>query len=293
MKSRAIVMTLALCLGLGVVAQAAKEAKPATLKRIPQLMRENGFKHQTASWTTSTTQTSEDGKSTNSEAKVWLSGDKYRMETKDEKGKTVVMLDDGKDVYMINLDEKKAYKWNEAAQKMFGQIMSSDMVAESVRQRKTAKKLGKETVEGKPCDIYAYKSTVTMMNNTVTSDVKEWLWTKENFPIKHQIKTPKHKMKIVFMTTEMPASETVSVIKDLVMDKSIDDALFAVPAGMTVEELQVPEGMMGGAQSGAAPAGESKPAEGKSSKGSKAEPTAETTQDGPPEAVKNMLKGLF
>ena len=154
------------------------------------MMRENGFKHETASWTTVGTQTDENGKITTTEAKVWLSGDKYRMETKERKsGKLMVFLDDGKDVYMVKPDEKKAYLWDPAAEKMFGQIMSSDMVSEAIRQRKTAKKIGSETVEGKPCDIYAYKSTVTFMDNAVTSDVKEWCWAKENFSIKNLIKT--------------------------------------------------------------------------------------------------------
>jgi hypothetical protein len=295
-----IVAVLGVCLGLGAVAQAAKSAKePAAMKRIPKMMRENGFKHNTAAWTTVMTQTDENGKTSSTDAKMWISGDKYRMESKDKQNnKTMVFLDDGKDVYMINMDEKKAYKWGPSAESMFGQVMSSDMVAESARQRKTAKKLGKETVEGKPCDIYAYKSTVTFMNNSVSSDVKEWCWTKENFPIKNQIKTPKHQMKIVFMTTEVPATETVSVVKDLVLDKPVEDALFTVPAGVKVETLEVPEGAMGTVTgNNTAAAQNEKPTEGKTSKSIAEQETKdnnkEEAQNGPPPAVKNMLKGLF
>jgi outer membrane lipoprotein-sorting protein len=277
------VALLAVCLGLGTFAWAAqKDAKK--VQHIPQLMREGGFKHNTAAWTTVSTVTDDKGKVKKTEAKMWLSGDKYRMESKNEKGKTMVLLDNGQDVYMLNLDEKKAYKWGASVEKMFGNVLNSDMVAESARQRKTAKKLGSESVEGKPCDIYAYKNTVTFMDNAVTSDVKEWIWAKENFPLKNKVNTPAHTVKIVFMTTEVPASETESVVKDLTLDQPVDEALFTLPAGVKVETMEMPASQNhGGTQ-------DAKPAEEKGSP--TGEPGAEK-QDGPPPAVKNMLKGLM
>jgi hypothetical protein len=200
----------------------------------------------------------------------------------------MAFLDDGQDVYMLNLDEKKAYKWGASVEKMFGNVLNSDMVAESARQRKAAKKLGSESVEGKPCDIYAYKSTTTFMDNAVTSDVKEWVWAKENFPLKSKVNTPQHTMKIVFMTTEVPASETVSVVKDLVLDKPVDDMLFTLPAGFKVETMEMPPAMNSGSGQSAAASGQNaKPVEGKSGA------AGEEKQDGPPPAVNNMLKGLF
>ena len=52
-------------------------------------------------------------------------------------------------------------------------------------------------------------------------------------------------MKIVFMTTEVPASETVHVVKDLTLDKPVDDSLFVLPAGTKVETLEMPAGTAG------------------------------------------------
>lgn len=282
---------LAVCLSMSVVTQAAQSPKATkSAKRIPQLMREGGFKHNTASWTTVSTQTDDQGKAKTSEAKMWLSGDKYRMESKDEKGKVMAFLDDGKDVYMLNVSEKKAYLWGPSVEKMFGNVLNSDMVAESARQRKAAKKVGSESVEGKPCDIYAYKSTVSFMDNAVTSDVKEWVWAKENFPLKSKVNTPKHAMKIVFMTTEVPASESVSVVKDLALDKPVDDALFTLPAGVKVETLEMPAGMNANAGQDEGAAARAKTSKEKPGKG---EAQSEEQQDGPPPAVKDMLKGLF
>jgi outer membrane lipoprotein-sorting protein len=241
----AVIVLLGGLLGMGSLGAAAETAKKET-KHISKLMRENGFKHATASWTVLTTQTDENNKVTKSESKMWLSGDKYRMEAQDQKGKQMIYLDDGKEVYLCNPAEKKAFRWGPSVESMFGSIMSGDLVAESARQRKTAKKLGSETVEGKPCDIFAYRSTVTVMSNPVTSDVKEWCWSQEKFPIKSQIKTPKHTMKIVFMTTEVPASESVNLVKDLELDKSLDESLFTLPADLKVETLELPGGAAGG-----------------------------------------------
>jgi|GEM_PF-5408829 len=264
----------------------AAAAKEQSRKSIVLLMRENGCNHKSASWTSESVTVDENKKTTNSSGKVWLSGDKYRMETKDQQGKKMIMLDDGKDLYMISVDEKKAYT-GEALDSMFGGVLASDMVSESVRQRKTAKKLGSETVEGKPCSIYQYKMKVKMMGNVTESDVKEWVWTAEGFPIKSVVKTPKHKMKIAFMSMDVPASETTSLVKDLELDKAVDDAMFQVPSGYKVERMDAMPGAMGGeAEGGAKP---SKSGKSGGSEGSDEEGSANQ----PPVDVNKMLKGLF
>jgi len=105
----------------------AAAAKEQSRKSIVQLMRENGFNHKSASWTSESVTVDENKKTTNSSGKVWLSGDKYRMETKDQQGKKMIMLDDGKDLYMISVDEKKAYT-GAALDSMFGGVLASEGV---------------------------------------------------------------------------------------------------------------------------------------------------------------------
>ncbi len=272
----------------GTVGTTAAQAAQAGHKSVPQLMREYGFKHKTASWTVLSTQKDETGKTTVSESKLWISGDKYRMEAKGEQGKQMVVLDDGRDLYMYQPGENKAFKWGPGVESMFSNILSSDLVAESARQRKAAKKIGSETVDGKPCTIYAYHSKLTMMNNVVEADVKEWLWTAEKFPLKSVSKTPKHQMKIVFVTTEVPASETTTVVKDLVLDRPVADALFALPAGTQIETMELPPTMGGAGESAAPPAGKTQPA---AAGGEDADSGGENQQ--PPVDVNKMLKGLF
>jgi outer membrane lipoprotein-sorting protein len=277
--------------GGAAAAKSGKDAAPAK-KHIVQTMRENGFRHKTASWTTQTTQKDETGKVVSSEGRMWIDGDKYRMESKNpQDGKVMVFLDDGQEMYMYTPSDRKAIKWSKSMEDMYSGMMSGDIVAESARARKTAKKVGSETVEGKPCDIYVYKQTITFMQSQVTSDVKEWSWSAEKFPIKTVVNTPKYQMKMMFITTDVPASETTSVIKDLKFDQPLDAALFALPAGTKVETLEMPPAM-GGGEGGAAPpakAGKAKPAA--PEEGSEDE-AGEPPQP-PPVDVNKMLKGLF
>lgn len=275
---------------VGAAAAKTGQAAAPAKKHIAQLMREHGFKHKTASWTTQTTQKDETGKTTNSEGKMWIDGDKYRMESKNQQdGKLMVMIDDGQEMYMYTPAERKAFKWGRAMESMYSGMLSGDLVAESARQRKTAKKIGSETVDGKPCDIYAYPQTVTFMQNQVTSDVKEWFWAAEKFPLKTVVKTPKYQMKMMFITTEMPASETTSVIKDLKFDQTFDASLFALPAGTKVETMEMPATVSGG-EGAAAPvkAGKTKAA---ASEGSD-EDEDEGSQQIPVD-VNKLIKGLF
>ncbi len=266
---------------VGIAAAKSGQTAAPAKKHIAQLMREHGFKHKTANWTTRTVQKDETGKTTNSEGKMWIDGDKYRMESKDPKdGKLMVMIDDGQEMYMYTPAERKAVKWGQAMESMYSGMLSSDLVAESARQRRTAKKIGSEVVDGKPCDIYSYKQTVTFMQNQVTSEVTEWLWTAEKFPIKTVVKTPKYQMKMMFITTDVPASETTSTIHDLVYDRPTDAALFTLPAGTKVETLEMPVAPGGAAGSGK----------------TKAAASEEDEDQGEPELpvdVNKMLKGLF
>ncbi len=266
----ALLLGLGLLSGVGQTGWAAKSDS----KSLVQNMRESGFSFKTASWTALSTQKDSRGKVTKSEVKIQISGDQYRLETKNpENGEKMVFIDTGKVKYMYMPDDKKALKLTPRMQEMYSGILSSDLVAESARQRKKAKKVGKGKVDGKPCTIYTYKSTLKMMGGTITSDVKEWVWNKKNFPLKSMVKTPKQKMNTGFSTVELPASETETVIKDLVLDKKIPASRFKLPAGTKIEE---PEEMD-------MPRGSGRPKM----------PPLPTGEDAPPPEVQDMLKNLF
>lgn len=269
------VMVAAMMLSIGSAGYAGKSSKS-----IPEVLRQHGFKHQTASWTTVSTSKDSKGKVTKTTGKMWLKGNKYRLETKDKKqNKTTVFIDDGKERIVYMPEDKKAIKWSKEMESMYGGLMNSDVVAESARQRANAKKAGTGKVDGKKCTIYTYKSTLTYMNSKVTSDVKEWVWKKESIPLKSIVKTPKHKMQMGFMAVDVPASESTTEIKDIVLDKKIKDSLFTVPTGTKIETMSS--------------AMQSRPKMKKSS-GKKSTPKApKKGEQEIPAEVQDMLKGLF
>lgn len=245
-----------------------------------QMLREQGFKHQTASWTTISTSKDSKGKTTTSQAKMWIKGNKVRLETKNRKdNKIIVFIDDGRERIVYMPDDKKAVKWSSQLEAMYGGMLNNNMVVESANQRKKAKKTGTGKVDGKVCDIMSYQSKVTYMNNTVTSDVKEWLWKKEGLPLKSIVNTPKHKMQMGFMSVDVPASETTNLVKDIKLNKPVKDSMFTVPKGTKIETVTMPED--GGMPS-------SKKYSPKKKKVSKQEEPEEV-----PAEVKDLLKGLF
>jgi outer membrane lipoprotein-sorting protein len=282
-----IIVGMLLIISNSSFAAKAKKVTPGNYKGIAKLMRENGFKAKTASWTSNIAQTTEGSKTETSETKAWISGNKYRMESKDKQKQQIqVILDDGNNFYMYNPAEKKAFKMGDVKNTMFASILNSDVVAESARQRKQAKKVGTETIDGKACDILEYRSTLNVLNSTVNSDVKEWLWVKEQFPLKSIVKTPKHQMKIAFMSTDVPASETITDVKNLVINVPMDETLFSLPEGTKIETMEMPNNAMSGK------------AAGEQSQGGNSQPDTtgnaqEEEQSGPPPVVKDILKGLF
>jgi hypothetical protein len=276
MQKSIVVLGAALLLAVPQMGWTATKAK----KSVVQMMKEAGFKHKTAQWTMFSTTTSKDGKTHKSESKMWISGEKYRMQAKDQKsGETMVYIDDTKVKYMYMPDDKKAVKITPKVESMYSGYLDSDMVAQSARQRKTAKKVGSGKVDGKKCGIYTYKNTVTVMGNEVKSDVKEWVWKKENLPLKSIVKTKAYKMNMGYMSMDMPESETTTLIKDVVLDKPIKDSLFKIPAGTKIETIEGAYGAGAKPKSRPAKKGKSKPA---------------TPKDGEiPDEVKEMMKGFF
>jgi outer membrane lipoprotein-sorting protein len=258
---------------------ASKGQTTSKSKSMAQVMREQGFDYQHAQWTTEMTQTEEGGKVTKTTSKIWFSGDKMRMETTDRKtGDLMIMLSDGKDEYLYNPKEKTATKLGAMMRGMLTGMMDSDAFKEAADRRKSAKKVGSETVSGKPCTLYAYKQTFGGLN----SDVKEWVWTGKNFPMKTIVKMPQQTMTMMGMTSKVPASTTETLVTDLVLNKPAAASLFQLPAGVKVQDM---DQMMGGGASGGSEAGGGEEA-------GEAEEGEEGKDELPPE-VQKMMKGLF
>lgn len=241
MQNRFVGLTLLLVsLGFTTTGVQAEPVKPKESHcSIPRLLRDQGFKHKTATWSMTMTETDENQKTRTWASKVWLSGNQYCLESVDQQDqKAMRVIDDGQHLYLYRPAEKKAFQVGPEIEALMGDIFRGDLVAQAVRQRKQIKPMGSETLDGRPCDIYEYPQTLTMMNNEIKSQVKEWVWTEEQLPLQSVVKTPKHNLQIVFVNTEVPATETQSRIKDVVFDQPVDTSFFKLPAGTKVEAME-------------------------------------------------------
>ncbi|MEW6515562.1 MAG: hypothetical protein AB1439_01475 [candidate division FCPU426 bacterium] len=278
----AVLTAAVLLAGSGTASLAAKGKAAGVGNSLAKTMRDMGFDYQHAQWTSQMTQTEEGGKVTKTSSQIWISGDKMRMETKDRRtGEQMIIIGDGKDEYIYNPKEKTATKMGAMMRGMFTGMMDSEAFQQAAERRKNAKKSGTETVSGKPCTIYAYQQTF----GGLTSDVKEWVWTGKNFPMKTIVSTPKQAMTMMGMKTTVPASTTESVVTDLVLNKAVPASMFELPKGAKVQDM---DKMMQGGQGGE----DEEEDEGEDEGGDEGGDDGQGKDQIPPE-VQKMMKGLF
>ena len=77
-----------------------------------------------------------------------------------------------------------------------------------------ASKLGSETVNGYPCDIYEFFEPISRGKS------KAWVWTGKNFPVKIEVDTPQ--------------GLTIVTFANIQLDTEIDDELFKVPSSVQI-----------------------------------------------------------
>ena len=203
-------------------------------KGLAEVMRKAGFKAKTAHWNATMTQTSE-GKTTTSDSKFWISGDKVRIEMQNpETGEAMILIDDGSGLYMVNPKEKLAMKLKGMARENYLRPFESSFGAGVAEQRRNARKIGAEKVLGKSCTVYAYSSKV---GGEVKSKVKEWVWNGKEIPLKTMTDTPAQTVTMMGHSTTIPASKSESLVTAITLNKPIADALFTLPKGVKVQNM--------------------------------------------------------
>lgn len=237
MKSKKIktwLLVLSFLLGTtGIIFAENSSKSESTQPNFVQTMRQGGFTAKTASWTTVTTST-ETGNIRMWKSKSWISGNRYRLEAINQADhKKVVILDDGQKLYLYYPKENKAFRLGYNQGFMLESVLRYDLVFESARQRNTAKVIRVETIDGKKCTVYRYQKTLGLLFSS-PSDVKEWVWIDENFPIKSIMTTPNQKMEMGSMAAEAPSFNITGLIKDLKLNIEINNALFTLPVNTNV-----------------------------------------------------------
>jgi outer membrane lipoprotein-sorting protein len=110
--------------------------------------------------------------------KIWLKGDKIRVETTGRPGPDVVILAD--------MEKKTGYEYL-PDQNMAVKIDFSKVPSPMTRDVETIKKYnpeitGNEVIDGKDCTVIKYTKE--------KAEVKAWLWNDNGFPLKFEVETP-------------------------------------------------------------------------------------------------------
>jgi outer membrane lipoprotein-sorting protein len=189
-----------------------------------------------ASWDQKSVSVSSGGETTTVDQTVMFKGKKMRMDgvtTVKDGGKVAnqLMIMTDKVMYVINKDEKSGTKFS-----MNSAMNPEKSKTEAAKYRKYAKKTGSETVNGTPCDIYAYSFPVDGSKaDGEKLDIKEWR-AKDGFVIK--------------TVSEIKGTEVTTVISNIKKNPVLADRLFEVPADVKMIDM---DNLMKGL-SGAGPA---------------------------------------
>ncbi|MDP3703944.1 MAG: hypothetical protein Q8R78_06110 [Candidatus Omnitrophota bacterium] len=95
-------------------------------------------------------------------------------------------------------------------------IEHADNYAQYLNERQ-AKRIGTETVDGHPCEVYQF--TDPEIEGTVTA----WVWTEKQFPIKMEI--------------EDKSGKILVEIRNVQLGAALPDALFQLPADVQVMDM--------------------------------------------------------
>jgi hypothetical protein len=182
-----------------------------------------------------TTAVDAQGMHINTEAKVWVKGQKARVETTDPRsGTPVVMLADGRQVRTLYPQQKRGDI--RAIPGSGGGIKSplDFLVAQLDQLTRGAKKLGRQRLDGHTCDIYE------RIENTPqgAASIKSWIArdTQPRLPIKVernvQVRRPN-------VTVNQTLTTRISGIQSGI---PVPDSLFVVPPGYKIVQAGGPGG---------------------------------------------------
>ena len=148
-------------------------------------------------------------------SKVWIKGEKMRIEQTAQGQKMVTLMKEGA-MYLYYPSQKMAMKIDiSAGAGQGGQENPKDMM-EYLKSIK-AKPLGQERIEGKLCDIYQIISSQTGVRGKI------WVWKKNKFPLKS------------VMTV---GSETITTrYRNIQMGINIPASYFKLPPGTQIMDM--------------------------------------------------------
>ena len=162
-------------------------------------------------------------------SKIWIKGDKKRVETFRTLGAwsgtslqpAIIVFSDRNYVHAYYPDRKKIFR--------LPRDFSLEALAEKWTKKKSEVKIGTEVVDGKTCDIYRVVNDVNVGGiATVAMEVKESRW--QGLVLKE-----------ISRTIGSNTADTLTTqLKDVQLDATIPDEKFILPADVPIEDAKIP-----------------------------------------------------
>jgi len=165
----------------------------------------------------------------NSISKVWIKGDKKRVETFRTLGAwsgtslqpAIIVFSDRDYVHAYYPDRSRMYR--------LPRRFSLEVLAEKWTKKKSEVKIGREVVDGKTCDVYRVVNDVNVGGlATVPMEVKESRW--QGLVLKEVSRT----------IGSRTADTLTTQLKDVQLDVAIPDEKFTLPPGVPIEDAKIP-----------------------------------------------------
>jgi hypothetical protein len=172
------------------------------------------------------------GMHVNATAKVWVKGDKARVESNHPMTGPIVLLVDGARLHRLFPQQKRGTVETIPTGKSGPKNPMQFIVANVGQLTQGAKKVGQQTIDGYPCDIYLH----TKKGEGRSRALKSWITrtTQPRLPLKvesiDQVNRPNVTMK---------QSQTTRLTR-IKKGVAIPDSLFQLPAGYKIVEAGAP-----------------------------------------------------
>ena len=155
--------------------------------------------------------------------KVWSTETMERMDSTIMGTKSIMIIDkEAMVMYMYDPDENTAMRMDMDPDNTAGSPQSFEEIVEEYNPTV----IGTETIDGKKCTIIQYE----VVTDDVTVTQKAWIWQVYGFPIKFE------------MTSTIGGSSVTTVIEMKNIEFGpIDDSIFELPAGVDIQEFEMPE----------------------------------------------------
>ncbi len=181
---------------------------------------------------TMSTVTDARGMHVNVEGKVWVKGQRARLETNQPMSGPMVVLVNGAKVHTLFPQQKRGTVATVPTGKNGPRNPWEFIVANVGNLTRGARKMGQQTIDGYPCDVYQRQRS----RQGQTETLKSWITrrTQPRLPLKVE-----NRMEVRRPNMSVSQSQITRII-GLRIGVPIADTLFAVPAGYKIVEAGAP-----------------------------------------------------